>query len=199
IESEGLVASQPAPGRNVILRQVPLYAEQRPAFPALRYAELSLAQQGIFDDVMAAVAEARTGRLALGIGNTTSRPTSTFASVGLRLIVRENANDPAVRAYERLKERELRLEQARVLAWRQQRESLYYLTPSFRGDDRLFHDLVSYAPGMNTNAADIRTVLEAETTPGLFGKPGRIDDAARRLFEKARSAGWRSLQLPPDR
>src|SRR5207247_8336082 len=51
---------------------------------------------------------------------------------------------------------------------------------------------------MNTNAADIRTVLEMETTPDLFGKPGHIDDAARRLFEKARSAGWQSLQLPTD-
>src|SRR5262249_22386208 len=66
------------------------------------------------------------------------------------------------------------------------------------GDDRLFFDLVAYAPGMNTSASDALAVLEAETTAGLFGKPGRIDDGARRLFDNAHSVGWQSLQFPAD-
>ena len=71
-----------------------------------------------------------------------------------------------------------------------------YRRPSLSGDDRLFFDLVAYAPGMNTSRADALAILEAETTPGLFSKPGRIDEGARRLVENARSKGWQSLQLP---
>src|SRR5262249_46203754 len=83
-------------------------------------------------------------------------------------------------------------------AGRGEESSLVYRRPSYSGDDRLFFDLASYAAGMNTSRADALGVLEAETTPGLFGKPGRIDDDAHRLFETARSAGWQSLQFPAD-
>src|SRR5262249_6303505 len=73
---------------------------------------------------------------------------------------------------------------------------LVFDRPSSSGDDRLFYDLVSYAPGMDTSQADVLAVLEEETTLSLFGKPGRIDEGARRLVDNARSKGWQSLQLP---
>jgi anti-sigma factor RsiW len=68
--------------------------------------------------------------------------------------------------------------------------------PSFAGDERLFSDLVAHAPGMNTSRADIQAVLEAEAAPDLASLPGRIDDAARRLIEQARTSGWQALSLP---
>ncbi len=68
--------------------------------------------------------------------------------------------------------------------------------PGYSGNDRLFHDLVSYAPGMNTSLADVFAVLEAETTFARNDKPGRIDDPARKLFDKARNIGWRTFTLP---
>jgi tetratricopeptide (TPR) repeat protein len=74
-------------------------------------------------------------------------------------------------------------------------ESLLYQRPSFSNDDRLFSDLVSYCPGMNTSAADTLAVVDAEAAPGPHNRPGHIDPAAKRLIETARSAGWRSLTL----
>jgi predicted Zn-dependent protease len=71
-----------------------------------------------------------------------------------------------------------------------------YRRPSFSGDERLFTDLVAYAPGMNTSGADIQAVLEAEATPVLATLPGRVDPVARRLIERARSGGWQTLTLP---
>jgi len=68
-----------------------------------------------------------------------------------------------------------------------------YSRPSFTGDQRVFTDLVSYAPGMNTSAADIRAVLEAEAAPRLAEQPGHIDPAARKLIDRARAAGWQTL------
>jgi ferric-dicitrate binding protein FerR (iron transport regulator)/tetratricopeptide (TPR) repeat protein len=70
-----------------------------------------------------------------------------------------------------------------------------YSRPHFTGDDRLFYDLISYAPGMNTSAADIQAVLESEAAPNLASLPGRIDPAARQLIDKSRTAGWRTLKL----
>src|SRR5205085_1314188 len=70
-----------------------------------------------------------------------------------------------------------------------------YARPSFTGDERLFSDLASYAPGMNTSAADIRAVLEAEAAPRLADLPGRIDPAARKLIDRARAAGWQTLTV----
>ena len=106
------------------------------------------------------------------------------------------SNDPVMIAYRRTKDREIKLEQAASLAWRREREALQYFAPSFSNDDRLFFDLVSYAPGMSTSRADVLAILEAETAS--FDKPGRIDAAARRLFDKARPSGWQALQLPAD-
>src|SRR5262249_24906568 len=44
--------------------------------------------------------------------------------------------------------------------------------------------------------ADIQAVLEAEAAPELRAAPGRIDPAARKLIERARSAGWQALTIP---
>jgi hypothetical protein len=78
------------------------------------------------------------------------------------------------------------------------RTSLLYRRPSFSGDERLFYDLLAYAPGMNTSSADILAVLEAEAAPSPHSKPGRIDAAARALIDKARPTGWRALALPAE-
>jgi len=75
---------------------------------------------------------------------------------------------------------------------------LLYVRPAFSGDDRLFFDLVAYAPGMDTSRADLLAVLEAEAAPSGASKPGTIDDGARRLFEKARPQGWKTLTLPAE-
>src|SRR5262249_40004593 len=77
-------------------------------------------------------------------------------------------------------------------------EALLDRRSSFSGEDRLFYDLVSYTSGLNTRAADILAVLEAEAAPNPHNRPGRIDKEARRLFDKARSAGWQSLTFPAD-
>jgi hypothetical protein len=76
--------------------------------------------------------------------------------------------------------------------------SVLYQRPGYSGDDRLFFDLVAYAPGLNTSAADVRAVIEAEAAPDAASKVGVIDDGVRALFDKARPAGWRSLTVPPD-
>jgi hypothetical protein len=70
-----------------------------------------------------------------------------------------------------------------------------YGRPSFSQDDRVFFDLVAYAPGMNTSQADIEAILEEEASPSLASLPGKIDPAARPLIEKARSLGWQTLTL----
>jgi hypothetical protein len=74
--------------------------------------------------------------------------------------------------------------------------ALLYRRPSFRLDDRLFHDLVSYAPGMNTSRADVLAVLEAEAASDPAGGPGTIDPAAADLINAARAAGWQTVTLP---
>jgi hypothetical protein len=43
--------------------------------------------------------------------------------------------------------------------------SLLHKRPGFSGEDKLFFDLVAYAPGLNTSAADLGAVLEAEAAP----------------------------------
>ncbi len=70
-----------------------------------------------------------------------------------------------------------------------------YSRPSFSGDQRIFTDLVSYAPGMNTSLADIRAVLAAEAAPRLTEQAGHIEPAARKLIDRARSAGWQTLTI----
>jgi ferric-dicitrate binding protein FerR (iron transport regulator) len=70
-----------------------------------------------------------------------------------------------------------------------------YGRPSFSQDDRVFYDLVSYLPGMNTTSADIEAALENEASPKLSNIRGTIDPAARPLIENARKAGWQKLTL----
>src|SRR5262249_27600228 len=67
--------------------------------------------------------------------------------------------------------------------------------PSYSQDERIFADLVSYAPGLNTSQADIDAIIEAEAAPGLASLPGTIDPEARPLIDKARSTGWQVLSL----
>ena len=73
--------------------------------------------------------------------------------------------------------------------------NLVYQPPTYTGDARLFSDLVSYAPGLNTTDADIRAVLDAEAAPNLAEAPGHIDPNARRLIEQSRRPRWRTLTL----
>src|ERR1700730_18667972 len=74
-------------------------------------------------------------------------------------------------------------------------QSLLYHRPIFTGDQALFSDLTIYAPGLNTTAADIQAVLQAEAkvTPAL---QGAIDPGARKLIDRARSAGWQAVTIP---
>jgi predicted Zn-dependent protease len=72
---------------------------------------------------------------------------------------------------------------------------LLYRRPSYSGQDRLFYDLVAYCPGLNTSAADIEAVLEAEALPDPADKRGKIDEGARALIDKSRPAGWQALTL----
>jgi ferric-dicitrate binding protein FerR (iron transport regulator)/tetratricopeptide (TPR) repeat protein len=74
-------------------------------------------------------------------------------------------------------------------------EPRFYARPSFSGDERVFTDLASYAPGMNTSRADVRAVLEAEAAPRLADLSGTIDPAARKLIDRARAAGWQKLTV----
>jgi ferric-dicitrate binding protein FerR (iron transport regulator) len=71
-----------------------------------------------------------------------------------------------------------------------------YGRPSFSNDERVFIDLLRYAPGMTTTAADIEGVVEAEAAPKLANIPGAIDPEARAMIEKARQGGWQNLVLP---
>jgi predicted Zn-dependent protease len=152
---------------NVILRQIPLPPGQPLEYPALREAERSLARFSVFDDVTPTVNETRTGSLQYAIGGGSGVPTLSTIPY-LTRILRTRDGD-----------------------------SLLYRRPGYSGNDRLFFDLVAYAPGMNTSGADVLAVLETEAAlPGR--KVGKIDDEARRLFDKAREGGWREFSLPAD-
>ena len=71
-----------------------------------------------------------------------------------------------------------------------------YEPPVFRNNPAVFYDLVSYAPGMHTNLADVLALLEAEApADATTAKPGKIDDRARRLIERARGAGWQTATI----
>jgi hypothetical protein len=75
-------------------------------------------------------------------------------------------------------------------------DGLLYRQPSFAPDGRTFSDLVAYAPGLNTSAADVLGVLEAEAAADPADAPGTVDPAARALIEAARASGWRTLTVP---
>jgi tetratricopeptide (TPR) repeat protein len=74
--------------------------------------------------------------------------------------------------------------------------SLRLELPSFQYDERLFRDLVSFAPGLNTQSADTQAILEEEAAPVLSAAPGKIDPAAAKLLDAARKAGWQRITFP---
>lgn len=63
----------------------------------------------------------------------------------------------------------------------------------------VLRNMLSYAPGMQTSTADFLAVLAAESDPADKPVRGTIDDAARRLVERARSAGWETVSILDDR
>ena len=63
----------------------------------------------------------------------------------------------------------------------------------------VLQNILSYAPGMQTSAADLLAVLDAESEPANKPVRGQIDDAARRLVEKARTSGWESVTVLDDK
>jgi ferric-dicitrate binding protein FerR (iron transport regulator) len=74
--------------------------------------------------------------------------------------------------------------------------SLLYERPTYTRNDHLFSDLLGYAPGMNTSAADIEAVLEEEAAPEYTVVSGSVDPEARRLIDAARGAAWRQVTVP---
>jgi tetratricopeptide (TPR) repeat protein len=79
---------------------------------------------------------------------------------------------------------------------REARQGLLYQGPVYSGDQRIFTDMLNYAPGLNSSSADIKAVIEAEAAPDLRASPGTIAPEARRLIDQARKAGWQTLILP---
>jgi hypothetical protein len=75
-------------------------------------------------------------------------------------------------------------------------QSLLYRRPTFSKNSRVFRDLTTHAPAMNTTRSDILAVLEAEARPEAHTVPGRIDPAARQLIDRARAAGWQKVTIP---
>jgi hypothetical protein len=73
--------------------------------------------------------------------------------------------------------------------------ALTYQRRTYSGDDRLFYDLFSYAPGLNSSTADLRAVLEAEARPTPASKAGTIDAGARALFKKVTRTGWQTYTV----
>jgi ferric-dicitrate binding protein FerR (iron transport regulator) len=78
------------------------------------------------------------------------------------------------------------------------RSSMLYHRPGFGGDERIFTDLVAHAPGMNTRNSDILSVLDYEAKPESASAPGKVDDAAAKLIDQARAAGWQQITIPAD-
>jgi hypothetical protein len=78
----------------------------------------------------------------------------------------------------------------------QDRPPQLYDRPRFSADERVFTDLLAYAPGMGTMRADIQALLEAEAAPQLGDMPGHIDPAARKLIDQSRTGGWQVLPIP---
>lgn len=59
----------------------------------------------------------------------------------------------------------------------------------------VLRNMLSYAPGMQTSAADFLAVLAAETQSADEPVRGAIDDSARRLIEKARAFDWEAVSV----
>lgn len=71
-----------------------------------------------------------------------------------------------------------------------------YQPPSYTDDDRIFFDLISYAPGMNTTSTDVEAVLSAEAKLKVPARVGQIDPAAGKLIDRAREQGWMAVTIP---
>src|SRR5262245_15833428 len=71
-----------------------------------------------------------------------------------------------------------------------------YNRPQYQLDQRLFSDLTLSAPGLNTSWADIQNTVALEAKRERPTADGKIDDAARALFAKARQAGWSAVTYP---
>ena len=74
--------------------------------------------------------------------------------------------------------------------------NLIYKAPQINIDNRFFGDLTAFAPGLHTTMADIYATVEAEATAEKQPLIGVVPEAARRLIDKARSAGWQTLTIP---
>jgi tetratricopeptide (TPR) repeat protein len=83
------------------------------------------------------------------------------------------------------------------MQWMPQR-SRNYERPTYQPQADVFHDLVAYAPGLNTSYADALGVLDVEAIPGMWNGPGKIDPTARELVNGARLAGWHALTFPAE-
>jgi tetratricopeptide (TPR) repeat protein len=57
-------------------------------------------------------------------------------------------------------------------------------------------DLLAFAPGMETTQADVLAVVEREAQRVNSAVRGKIDRAAKRLIERARSGGWSQVEVP---
>ena len=75
-------------------------------------------------------------------------------------------------------------------------EPSYYGRPRFSNVDRVFTDLVAYAPGMSSSPADVQAALEAEAAPRLNSRRGTLDPSAKTMIERARTSEWRTTTLP---
>jgi tetratricopeptide (TPR) repeat protein len=71
-----------------------------------------------------------------------------------------------------------------------------YHRPEFSNDARIFSDLPSYAPGLNTSRADVAAAVEAEAAPRFGARLGRVDPAARALIDAARRGTWQTVTVP---
>ena len=79
---------------------------------------------------------------------------------------------------------------------RQAQQDKVVVGADIRAARELFRDLVSFAPGMDTTAADVLAVLEAEASLPFRSRPGKVAAAARTLIDRARAAGWEAVALP---
>ncbi|MDA1158559.1 MAG: VIT domain-containing protein [Planctomycetota bacterium] len=59
----------------------------------------------------------------------------------------------------------------------------------------ILRNILSYALGMQTSTADVLAVLDAESKSAAEPSRGSIDDAARRLIEDSRAAGWEKITI----
>jgi tetratricopeptide (TPR) repeat protein len=79
------------------------------------------------------------------------------------------------------------------------RPAVLYEPPSAAVDPAMFRDLLRYAPGMNTNSADVTAVVEDEAGQAKRPLAGEIDPKARQLIEQARGGSWQRVTLTSDK